>query len=232
LPYPKKCRVLLPLSLSLDSDRRAPRPTCPPPPLLTCAPATHLPPVAPRLRRPGLHPRAPPACPPRLGLCSPTAPWPPPTHSPHLNLCPPALAAAPQSMPVLRPSLRPPLAHPLASSTPSVTRLRCPASTSAAAPWPPLPHPRLQCSGRRQSSDLRFGHRSPVLRHPRHQAHLDSDASASDPPPPCREFDAPAGACPHPLPNTVSCSSSAPECRPAGELYFSLLIATCLLWGR
>jgi hypothetical protein len=98
----------------------------------------------------------------------------------------------------------------------------CPlVSALVAAPRPPPPRP--------PHHGLLFSHRSSVLRHPRHQARSDFDAPASDPPPPRRDSDAPAGARPPPHPDVVSRSSSAPERRPVGELYFSLLIATCLL---
>jgi hypothetical protein len=99
----------------------------------------------------------------------------------------------------------------------------CPPAAPRPPPW--LLHPGLRHSGRCQSSGLRFGHLSRVLWHPRHQAHPDSDASGSDPPPPRRDSDARSP----PRPDAISRLSSAPRHRPAGELYFSLLIATCLL---
>jgi hypothetical protein len=102
-----------------------------------------------------------------------------------------------------RPGLRPGCCAPTSTA---------PAASASIAPQPPPrpPRPGLRCLSWRQSSGLRFGHRSPVLRHPRHQARPDSDAPTSDPPPPRHDSDAPTGARPPPCPDVVSRSSSTP----------------------
>jgi hypothetical protein len=214
------------------------------PDLCTCRPPDAL-----RLQRPGLHSRALPAypsrlslrpparlCPPCLGLHLPTVPQPPFARCGlrHPGRCASAsaLAVRPQTStllpaPVLWTLLRPPLTRPLASSTPSVPRLWRPSPHPAVVPRQPPPRP--PCSNWCQSSGLHFGHRSPILRHPRHQVCPDSDAPASDLPPPHCDSNSLASTHPPPCPNAVSSSSSMPERWPAGELYFSLLIATCLL---
>jgi hypothetical protein len=181
------------------------------------------------------------ACPPqllRLGLrrpdcrtvtCAPaalaTAPRPPPPQPPCPGLRRPGRC---QSSGLRFNHHSPVLWHPRHKARPNSDT---PDSTLAAAPQPPPP--RSPCPGlrpsRRQSSGLHFGHCLPVLLHPRHQVCPDSDALASDPPPPRRNTDSPAGARPPPRPDAVSRSSSAPRCRQAGELYFSLMIATCML---
>jgi hypothetical protein len=102
-------------------------------------------------------------------------------------------------------------ARPLAAPWPPPRLLCCslchPGHCALAAARRP-PRPRICRPGRRLSSGLRFGHRSPVLRHPRHQARPDSNTPASDPRPPRCDSDAPAGAHPPPCPDAISRSSS------------------------
>jgi hypothetical protein len=146
LPYPKKCRAPLPLSLSLDSDprRHDPRARC-------------------RRSQPVRLPHTPPARSPRLGLR-------------------PGCCA-------------------LASTAPD-----------SDAPTGASPLTFTSATARPSSGILDTKH-----------------APASDPPPLHHDSDDPIGAHPPSCPDIVSRSSAASGRRLTGELYFSLLIATCLL---
>jgi hypothetical protein len=137
----------------------------------------------------------------------------------------PTRSCAPGSCPQFHSDLRGQCSPP-ARRTETLTP-QPPSACTARPPCPGLRSP--ACRAPASTRAPRPGHRVPASANPpvvpqpplAHTARPppDSDAPASDLPPPCHDSDAPTGARPPPRPDAVSCSSSMPGCRPTGELY-------------